>query len=55
MCNKDSKVYTMLDTMGLVSKDSKPHSKILAVLSHPFFWTSPNGNCVFDIGATYIH
>lgn len=31
MCNKDSKVYTMLDTMGLVSK---PHSKILAVF-HP--------------------
>lgn len=28
MCNKNSKVYTMLDTMGLVTK---PHSKILAV------------------------
>ncbi|BAT73642.1 hypothetical protein VIGAN_01115100 [Vigna angularis var. angularis] len=49
MCNRDSKVYTMLDTMGLVSKDSKPHRCPIPVSNNPDRIDIPTGRTPNEI------
>ncbi|ESW31413.1 hypothetical protein PHAVU_002G236800 [Phaseolus vulgaris] len=49
MCNKDSKVYTMLDTMGLVSKDSNPHRCPIPLSNDPDKIDIPTGRTPNEI------